>query len=580
MSNFDTVLSVEAANIPSLVNYVRTAGYYTVGDGGGALYKRVSGQPSHAGKVQSADGAWWELAASRLSPRMFGAKGDWTRSTLTGTDNGNALRAMLSTSKALGGLPMVIDGRFAFSGSLPITNTPVSIRGEWFSGAILVCTSDSDGIVINQDDYWNSTYVEGVSVLTQVLTTKTALSITYSAGDSIGNRNFPRCVVRGVNMYGVDLLQHGWGGGLLATDVHNATYDEITVNGRRNQTLPDTDIAHWASMLFGIKIVGSNGFTAVPSDILINNPKIYGAIAGIDLAGECEGVRIDNYILVGVRYGIRGSMTSIRPWVQILSGHINYLTRGILLTNSPQSNIDGALLYKFQFSTEDSYAIDVTGCDHSQFDNIRLYNLCADYTTGKSHNGIAIANSVACSVGDVIAHNPTRVIQISGTSSQCKIKTPLMQGAYLNSPSRDAVFDSSTGSGNEYGGVITQTSNTSALTISSSASNILTTVPMRLGKGERVQIDAALRGDKPGAAGFIFTTLVPASSDGGTGAFGLNMGTLANRQFGVTGNWETAYSGIYSVTTAGTFTFTLQAASAASDASVVAQGVQISVRRL
>lgn len=577
---YESRAKVEETNIPETASFLRTAGYYVPGDGGGALYKRVATQPAHAGKVQSADGGWWELAASRLSPRMFGAKGDWNRSTLTGTDNGNALRAMLSTSKALGGLPMVIDGRFAFSGSLSITNTPVSIRGEWFSGAILVCTNDSDGIVINQDDYWNSTYVEGVSILTQVLTTKTALSITYSAADSIGNRNFPRCVVRGVNMFGVDLLQHGWGGGLLATDVHNATYEEITTNGRRNQSLPQTNVAHWASSQFGIKIVGSNGFTAVPSDILINNPKIYGAVAGIDLVGECEGVRIENYILVGVQYGIRGAMTSTRPWVQILSGHINYLTRGIRLTNSPQSNIDGALLYKFQFSTVDSYAIDVTGCDHSQFDNIRLYNLCADYTTGKAHNGIAIANSVACSVGDVIAHNPTRVIQISGTSTQCKIKTPLMQGIYPNSPTRDAVFDSSTGGGNEYGGVITQTSNGAVVTVSSTGTNILSTVPVSLGKGERVQIDVAVRGDKPGAAGFVFTSLIPSSSDWGTGAFGLDMGTLANRQFGISGHWETAYTGIYSVTTAGTFVFTLQGVSAASDASVPAQGAQISVRRL
>ncbi|GAA5663407.1 hypothetical protein Brsp07_01885 [Brucella sp. NBRC 14130] len=580
LSNFDTVPSVEAANIPSLVHYVRTAGYSAVGDGGAALYKRVASEPSHAGKVRSDDGAWWEIAISRLSPRMFGAKADWNRSTLTGTDNGNALRAMFETSKALGGLPMVIDGRFAFSGNLPITNTPVSIRGEWFSGAMLVCTDDSDGIVINQNDYWNSTYVEGVSILTQILSTKTALLITYSAADSIGNRNFPRCVVRGVNMYGVDLLQHGWGGGLLATNVHNATYDEITVNGRRDQSLPQTDIEHWATMEFGIKIVGSDGFTAVPSDILINNPRIYGAVAGIDLVGECEGVRIDNYILVGVQYGITGSMSSTRPWVQILGGHINYLTRGIKLTNSPQSNIDGALLYKFQFSTDDSYAIEFDGCDHSQTDNIRLYNLCSDASVSGVHNGIAINNSNACSVGDIIAHNPTRVVQITGTSTQCRIKTPLMQGVYPNSPTRDAVFDSSTGGGNEYGGSILQASNGVVVNVPSSLTNILTTDPIRLGKGERVQIDIAVKGTKPGSAGFMYTALAPSSGDGGVGYFGLIMNSLENRQFGVSGDWSVAYSGTYSVVSSGTFTFNIQGFSEISDASVPANGAQITVTRL
>nr|WP_312351730.1 tail fiber domain-containing protein [Brucella intermedia] len=76
-SSFDTVSSVLSANIPTPVSYLRTAGYYTVGDGGDALYKRVTSEPSHPGKLQSADGAWWEIS-SPLNVRQFGAKGDGT----------------------------------------------------------------------------------------------------------------------------------------------------------------------------------------------------------------------------------------------------------------------------------------------------------------------------------------------------------------------------------------------------------------------------------------------------------------------------------------------------------------------
>lgn len=76
LSNFDSRASVAAATILPLVSYVRTAGYYAAGDGGAALYKRASSEPSHAGKVQSADGAWWELADQELNVKMFGAKGD------------------------------------------------------------------------------------------------------------------------------------------------------------------------------------------------------------------------------------------------------------------------------------------------------------------------------------------------------------------------------------------------------------------------------------------------------------------------------------------------------------------------
>ncbi|GEM_PF-3392226 len=76
LSNFDSRASVATATILPLVSYVRTAGYYAAGDGGAALYKRASSEPAHAGKVQSADGAWWELVEPVVTPFMFGAKGD------------------------------------------------------------------------------------------------------------------------------------------------------------------------------------------------------------------------------------------------------------------------------------------------------------------------------------------------------------------------------------------------------------------------------------------------------------------------------------------------------------------------
>jgi len=74
--HFNTVASVQAAIIPSLVTNIETSGYYVPGDEGGGKYRRVTSEPSHGGKIQSFDGAWWELAESRPSIKMFGAKGD------------------------------------------------------------------------------------------------------------------------------------------------------------------------------------------------------------------------------------------------------------------------------------------------------------------------------------------------------------------------------------------------------------------------------------------------------------------------------------------------------------------------
>ena len=65
-----------ALSVPVGINAIRVNGYAAAGDGGGALYKRVASEPSHAGKFQSTDGAWWALAELIWNPFMLGAAGD------------------------------------------------------------------------------------------------------------------------------------------------------------------------------------------------------------------------------------------------------------------------------------------------------------------------------------------------------------------------------------------------------------------------------------------------------------------------------------------------------------------------
>ena len=92
--------TVSASDIAADCNNVRTAGYAAEGDLGGALYKRVGSAPSHAGKFQSADGAWWELAETVVTPQMFGALtiGDATAAIQAAIDwcyNDGAIRGAL-----------------------------------------------------------------------------------------------------------------------------------------------------------------------------------------------------------------------------------------------------------------------------------------------------------------------------------------------------------------------------------------------------------------------------------------------------------------------------------------------------
>src|SRR5690625_2376595 len=56
---FESASEVENSRINPGITAIRTNGYTTPGDGGGALYKRMASEPSHNSKVQSADGSWW-----------------------------------------------------------------------------------------------------------------------------------------------------------------------------------------------------------------------------------------------------------------------------------------------------------------------------------------------------------------------------------------------------------------------------------------------------------------------------------------------------------------------------------------
>ncbi|MBE0561840.1 MAG: hypothetical protein IH622_13640 [Ochrobactrum anthropi] len=76
MGSYDTKTAAAAAQIDATINSIIIFGYAAVGDGGLSRYKRVGSEPSHSGKLQSSDGAWWELAVDEVTPYMFGAKGD------------------------------------------------------------------------------------------------------------------------------------------------------------------------------------------------------------------------------------------------------------------------------------------------------------------------------------------------------------------------------------------------------------------------------------------------------------------------------------------------------------------------
>lgn len=86
---FETRSAVALVNVDAAVNAIVLAGHTTVGDGGSAVFKRVGSEPSHAGKVASGDGAWWEYVPGPegVNVRAFGAINDGASNDGTAVSN-------------------------------------------------------------------------------------------------------------------------------------------------------------------------------------------------------------------------------------------------------------------------------------------------------------------------------------------------------------------------------------------------------------------------------------------------------------------------------------------------------------
>lgn len=136
MIDFATISDAQAATIPAGTLRVVTYGFYAAYDGGGASYNRVATAPAHAGKFQSADGAWWELADERPNPKQIGAYGtavwDPVAYNWTGPDDSAKLVDWHNIGQITGKELSLGEGKYITTTGIIPTNTNQSnivIRG-------------------------------------------------------------------------------------------------------------------------------------------------------------------------------------------------------------------------------------------------------------------------------------------------------------------------------------------------------------------------------------------------------------------------------------------------------------------
>lgn len=152
-----SVAAAEAAQVDASVTALALSGF-SDGGVGGATYVRATSEPSHPGKLQTLDGAWWEIVDATLTIEMFGGRP--VPATVRDIsvveavyDITGPFNRMSETARALGRAVRISDGHWAHSGTL-----------TWFDGVHYAGASAGDtwraGNVQNNSSWPTSKYAQ------------------------------------------------------------------------------------------------------------------------------------------------------------------------------------------------------------------------------------------------------------------------------------------------------------------------------------------------------------------------------------------------------------------------------------
>lgn len=144
--NYNTTLVAQAATISILVMVIRTGGYAAPGDRGHGFFTRVASVAVTSFGFQSADGAWWQYAESKINVLAMGADP-------TGTlPAAGIINQAISIVKTFKGVVRIPAGNYDVSGGIdgteaPDTNGGFTIEGEGITCTYLRATSGANAIL-------------------------------------------------------------------------------------------------------------------------------------------------------------------------------------------------------------------------------------------------------------------------------------------------------------------------------------------------------------------------------------------------------------------------------------------------
>ncbi|WP_429115182.1 hypothetical protein [Ensifer sp. KUDG1] len=598
---YSSVSLAAADTISSIVKRVRTQFYnpnYAVPATlvGGANYRRISfasltGFPAAAffrsldrfmpdGATDNTNGGYWVIDEVIYNPEMFGAVQDFNGTT--GTNAATALNAMIATAKLLV-VPMKLragKGYYSASG-LTATNMSFTMTGDGFGTSSVVFNNVGDGLVITQDDYKHPTSLEGFSLVTIRQEPGTALNISYSKSDSITNRNMARCLLKDIECRGHDVNASGWLRGIELNNVHRPEVIRPKITGRKN--LLATGPSIYSNMVDGIKIFGdpTPTMSSVPSEQLIDAPKIDHSINAISSNGEVEGLKIRDPEIIAAGIGVYASYSTTRPFVSVRGGHIYAFTNAISFQNAPQSVVDGILVYKPTDANADTNSIFLNNCDDSRIVHMELQNQSASAGAGGQFNGIVIQNSKRCVVRDIKHVNPSKTVILSGTTDDTVVDDLLTFGVFPGATVQE-YDDSSSGTNNRYTRGNKQIANVTNPALVNLADTtpaaVAQTVTLTVNKGERYLVTGNIAATKGGTGGQFLTQLSRILGGGAAASWGATGGTTTVRNdYAASASIGQSAAGILNITASGTVVIQLVATVTGSVATVAANASQLSV---
>lgn len=488
-----------------------------------------------------------------ISLERFGCVGNFNGST--GFDNATAFQAALASGEEL---RLPIGKRYLVGGTDPITNRSLSIagRGPGRGSALVFPGSVGNGLRISQNSYDYSTSISNLALLTLGQETGTALSVTYSAADSASARGDVRAALDHLTVSGVDFTQAGWANGIVLTDVHNLTMTHPVIVGRRDATLATR--AAFGKMVNAIRYTGSTT-GSIPSDALIDNPRIANAQLAILSDGYVEGLRVERPILVGVWGGVRAAYSNIRPWTRVIGGHMNAFDYAVWLTNSPQSRIEQLLLYKIELTRAAdptggrTFAVLLDGCDFSNVEDLRLMNQAASATANGDFDGVEVKNSNYCRVRNIEHERPSTGMKWSGTSQFGESDRYRSLGTYAGATIAEYVDTTGTGTNVRVDGSLPKGTASNDAAITTTLNNQFAASINITGceVGQRYRIDIAMTAVAGANDTEIFYYVYNVGGTG-NGAFGKNASTLKGRApVPASKEHDAVISGIYTITQRG-----------------------------